>query len=136
MFSLILSISGSSNMFSTIITCFHSSSHNIARFVLMKCMGELIRIWSFSFITQKKEDIVQLILAGVKDRAGEVRDASRIVACVLYCRFYPSLPNLPTSEELSSEECWSSSLSFKSSNNMFIHSTNSISTSKFIRSCS
>lgn len=105
MLSLIESVSSSSNLFSTISSCYHTSQHNTARFVLMKCVGECLRIWPFSFVDQKKDEVIQLVLAGVKDRAGEVRDASRIVFCILYCRCYSSLSNLPSSEELSSEEC-------------------------------
>lgn len=105
MLSLIESVSDSSNLFSAIISFYYISQHNTARFVLMKCVGECLRLWPFSFVDQKRDEVIQLVLAGVKDRAGEVRNASRIVFCILYCRCYPSLSNLPSSEELTSEEC-------------------------------
>lgn len=70
----------------------------------MKCVGEMIRCWSMSFIVLKRDDIIQLVLTGVKDRAGEVRDASRIVLCLYYCRIYPSHHDLPTQEDISNNE--------------------------------
>ena len=105
MFTIIQSTTYFSNLFSQILTLFTTSSHNTARFVLVKCVGEILRSWSLSFILLKKDEIIQLIINGVRDRAGEVRDGSRILFCLLYCRCFSSYPTLPQSEHLSSDEC-------------------------------
>ena len=104
MLSIIQSTSHFSSLFSSLLSLFYSSNHNTARFILMKCVGEMIRCWSMSFIVLKRDDIIQLVLTGVKDRAGEVRDASRIVLCLYYCRIYPSQHDLPTQEDISNNE--------------------------------
>ena len=104
MLSIIQSTSHFSSLFTSLLSLFYSSNHNTARFVLMKCVGEMIRCWSMSFVVLKRDDIIQLVLAGVKDRAGEVRDASRIVLCLYYCRIYSSHQDFPQQEDLSSDD--------------------------------
>lgn len=52
----------------------------------MRCIGECIRCWPHSAFSSKKDMILQLTVDGMQDHASEVRDISRLVFCLLYCR--------------------------------------------------
>ena len=71
---------------------------------LMKCIGEAVHCWDAEYIQSKHEDIVRVVLAGLKDRTGDVRDASRLVLCLLYCKILPSNPSFIHDAELTEEQ--------------------------------
>ena len=93
-----------SSLFSTILSFFYTTSHATSRLFLMHCIGEAVRCWNMDYVTSKQADILQIVLTGLKDRTGEVREASRIVFCLLYCRLLPTLPDLQAVNELGEEQ--------------------------------
>ena len=105
MITIVRSTTRSSSLFSSIISYFYISPHNTARFVLMKCIGEAIHNWDASYISNKKSEIIRLVLTGIKDRTGDVRDAARIVFCQLYCCLLPLLSFIHT-PELTDDDCF------------------------------
>ena len=101
MTTIIINCHRAPNLFSSLLSYFCTSTHSMARLSLMRCIGEAVRCWDADYIAGKHEDIVSIVLSGVKDRSGDVRDASRIVLCYLYGR---SLPQPIASSELSDSE--------------------------------
>ena len=104
MIGIVTSCLHSSSLFSTILSFFYTVSHATARLVLMHCLGEAVRCWNLDYVTSKQSDILQIVLTGLKDRTGEVREASRIVFCMAYCRLLPSLPDLQAANELDEDQ--------------------------------
>lgn len=104
MIGIVTSCLHSSSLFSTILSFFYTVSHATARLVLMHCIGEAVRCWNLDYVTSKQSDILQIVLTGLKDRTGEVREASRIVFCMAYCRLLPSLPDLQAANELDEDQ--------------------------------
>ena len=103
MVTIVANCSHASSLLSTVLSYFYTASHASSRLVLMHCVGEAARCWSLDYLSSKQADIVQLVLTGLRDRTGEVREASRIVFCILYCRFLPShadLASLDTPDDL------------------------------------
>ena len=100
MVAIVANCSHASSLLSTVLSYFYTASHASSRLVLMHCVGEAARCWSLEYLTSKQSDIVQLVLTGLRDRTGEVREASRIVFCVLYCRLLPSHADLAALDEL------------------------------------
>ena len=103
MVTIVANCSHASSLLSTVLSYFYTASHASSRLVLMHCVGEAARCWSLDYLSSKQVDIVQLVLTGLRDRTGEVREASRIVFCILYCRFLPShadLASLATLDDL------------------------------------
>ena len=99
--TIIINCHRAPNLFSSLLSYFCTSTHSTARLTLMKCIGEAVRCWDGDYISGKNDDIVNIVLNGVKDRSGDVRDVSRIVLCYLYLR---SLPSAPSSSELTEIE--------------------------------
>ena len=99
--TIIINCHRAPNLFSSLLSYFCTSTHSAARLTLMKCIGEAVRCWDGDYISGKNDDIVNIVLNGVKDRSGDVRDVSRIVLCYLYLR---SLPSAPSSSELTEIE--------------------------------
>ena len=92
MLSVIHSTSHSPHLLSSVLSSYYPASHSNARLALMKCIGEAVHCWDEEYIQNRHDDIVRVILAGLKDRTGDVRDASRLVLCLLYCKLLPSNP--------------------------------------------
>ncbi len=104
MLSVIRSTSHSPSLLSSVLSYYYTASHSNARLVLMKCIGEAVHCWDAEYIQSKHEDIVRVVLAGLKDRTGDVRDASRLVLCLLYCKILPSNPSFIHDAELTEEQ--------------------------------
>lgn len=100
MVAIVANCSHASSLLSTVLSYFYTASHASSRLVLMHCVGEAARCWNLEHLSSKQSDIVQLVLTGLRDRTGEVREASRIVFCVLYCRLLPSHADLAALDEL------------------------------------
>lgn len=100
MVTIVANCSHASSLLSTVLSYFYTASHASSRLVLMHCVGEAARCWSLDYLSSKQADIVQLVLTGLRDRTGEVREASRIVFCILYCRFLPSHADLASLDTL------------------------------------
>ena len=100
MVTIVANCSHASSLLSTVLSYFYTASHASSRLVLMHCVGEAARCWSLDYLSSKQADIVQLVLTGLRDRTGEVREASRIVLCILYCRFLPSHADLASLDTL------------------------------------
>lgn len=100
MVTIVANCSHASSLLSTVLSYFYTASHASSRLVLMHCVGEAARCWSLDYLSSKQADIVQLVLTGLRDRTGEVREASRIVFCVLYCRLLPSHTDLASLDTL------------------------------------
>lgn len=80
------------NLVSVITTNFYSSPHISSRHLQIKALGEILFSWPLSLLSPKQSEIIQLIYAGIKDRASEVRDISRIVFCLFFCRLFSGVP--------------------------------------------
>lgn len=100
MISIVQHCSRASSLFSTIISYFYTASHATSRLILIRCVGEAIARWNLEVVNSKRNEIISLVLNGLRDRAGEVRESARIVFCLLYCRTLPSLPSLHELNEL------------------------------------
>ena len=100
MVTIVANCSHASSLLSTVLSYFYTASHASSRLVLMHCVGEAARCWSLDYLSSKQADIVQLVLTGLRDRTGEVREASRIVFCILYCRVLPSHADLASLDTL------------------------------------
>lgn len=98
--TIIINCHRAPNLFSSLLSYFCTSTHSAARLTLMKCIGEAVRCWDGDYISGKNDDIVNIVLNGVKDRSGDVRDVSRIVLCYLYLRSLPSAPSSPELTEI------------------------------------
>ena len=59
--------------------------------------------WDADYIVKKQEDVVRLVLTGLKDRTGDVRDASRLLLCLFYCRLLPN-PSFSHDPQLSEDQ--------------------------------
>ena len=94
----------SPSLFSTVLSFFYTAPHAPVRLALMKCVGEISRCWSAELLSAKQPEMINLILTGLKDRRGDVRDASRIVFCVLYYRQLDQNPSLRSPTELDSQQ--------------------------------
>ena len=79
------------NLLSTISTNYSTSSHISSRFLQIKALGEIVFTWPLSLLSPRKTEIIQLVYSGIKDRASEVRDISRIVFCLFFCRLFPGI---------------------------------------------
>ena len=98
--TIVRNCSHASSLFSAIISYFYTASHTTSRFTVIRCVGEAIACWKMDILKAKQNEMIALVLSGLRDRSAEVRESSRIMFCLLYCRFLPSVPSLYDLEDL------------------------------------
>ena len=94
MMRIVRNCSHASSLFSAISSYFYTASHTTSRFTVIRCVGEAISCWKMDILRAKQNEMIALVLSGLCDRSVEVRESSRIIFCLLYCRFLPSIPSL------------------------------------------
>lgn len=104
MLSVIHASNRSPSLLSSIFSYFYTTPNSVSRLVLIKCIGEAVHCWDADYITKKQEDVVRLVLTGLKDRTGDVRDASRLLLCLFYCRLLPLTSSFSHEPQLTEEQ--------------------------------